>query len=395
MIATAAVLGAAAAAVAGTAVASSGGTAQAAAPIVLGNVGSYSSPFGAPGGVKQGLTTWMKWVNDHGGINGHKVVIKFKDDAGDPTKALTAVKSLIDDDKVIAIIDPVSFATSWQSYATSKGVPTITSSGGLYGSGLAFSAGTTQNEFSISFPKAAKLGKVKSYALLYCAELAVCKQAGIAQGKQARALGLKYTEAAVSGSAPDYTAVCLSLKNAGVDGVMLGVVTNTSVRIAESCVRQGYHPQWVTSGAALSKAVEQSPAMDNVVAVLNSFPWFASDNPAMREFQTALKKYYPKITSDAVNYDAGLSSAWTAGKAFEKAAASLGDTPTSADLVKGLLTIKNDTLQGLAPALTFHVASPPANWANYQQPASPCFFLIQLKNGKWTKPYGRATYSAC
>jgi branched-chain amino acid transport system substrate-binding protein len=364
-------------------------------PILIGNIGSYSGvAASATGGIKPGLTVWERWVNAHGGIAGHPVKITFIDDAGDPTKALTGVQELILQDHVVALLDPDSIATSWQTFATSHSVPTITANG-LFGSGLAFSAGTTALSFSRSFPRAAHLGGGKSYALVYCAELAVCKDAATPQQQQAQQLGMSFTSTAVSGSAPDYTATCLSLKSAGVDSVDLGSFTNTDIRVAQDCARQSYHPLWVTSGAALSRAITQTTAMDGVSAVLLDFPWFESDTPATKVFQAALKKYAPGIQKDPLNYNANLSGAWAAGKVFEKAAAGTGAKPSTAAILKGLYTIKNDTFGGLTPPLTFAPKTPASSASGYSQPEVQCFFLIQWKNGVWGKPFGRKKYIAC
>jgi branched-chain amino acid transport system substrate-binding protein len=70
---------------------------------------------------------------------------------------------------------------------------------------------------------------------------------------------------------------------------------------------------------------------------------------------------------------------WVSGKLVERAAAALtADRPTSAQLLAGLWTVKNDTLGGLTSPLTFTA----------NQPATPtsCGFLITIKAGTWISP---------
>ena len=56
---------------------------------------------------KQGIDMAVKEVNGKGGINKKKVRIIFEDDQGEPEKAVTAVRKLINVDKVSAIIGPM------------------------------------------------------------------------------------------------------------------------------------------------------------------------------------------------------------------------------------------------------------------------------------------------
>jgi hypothetical protein len=53
---------------------------------------------------------------------------------------------------------------------------------------------------------------------------------------------------------------------------------------------------------------------------------------------------------------------------------------TSADLLKGLYTIKGNNLNGLSGA--------PLTFIEGQKKLVNCFFYIQLKGAKWGAPYG-------
>ncbi len=53
-----------------------------------------------------------KEINAAGGINGHKLVLHMEDSVGENTRAVNAVKKLINSDKVCAIIGPSRSGTS-------------------------------------------------------------------------------------------------------------------------------------------------------------------------------------------------------------------------------------------------------------------------------------------
>ena len=53
-----------------------------------------------------------KEINDAGGINGHKLVLHLEDTVGENTRAVNAVKKLINNDKVCTIIGPSRSGTS-------------------------------------------------------------------------------------------------------------------------------------------------------------------------------------------------------------------------------------------------------------------------------------------
>ena len=72
--------------------------------IVIGGVGPITGPAAYIGlGGRDGLAMAVKEINAAGGINGRKIKLIFEDDGHSPSKALGAVKKLIDQDKVLMI----------------------------------------------------------------------------------------------------------------------------------------------------------------------------------------------------------------------------------------------------------------------------------------------------
>ncbi len=81
---------------------------QAADPIKIGSVLRLSA--GAEDGLpaKRGVELAVSAINKAGGINGRKLEVIFEDEKDSPTNAVNAVQKLINVDKVVAIIGPMT-----------------------------------------------------------------------------------------------------------------------------------------------------------------------------------------------------------------------------------------------------------------------------------------------
>jgi branched-chain amino acid transport system substrate-binding protein len=81
---------------------------QAADPIKIGSVLRLSA--GAEDGIpaKRGVELAVAEINQAGGINGRKLEVIFEDEKDSPTSAVNAVQKLINVDKVVAIIGPMT-----------------------------------------------------------------------------------------------------------------------------------------------------------------------------------------------------------------------------------------------------------------------------------------------
>lgn len=72
--------------------------------IKIGAILDFTGPYKSAGVLmRSGIETYFKYVNDHGGINGRKVVLYFEDNQSNPPTSLAAANKLIFNDKVLAI----------------------------------------------------------------------------------------------------------------------------------------------------------------------------------------------------------------------------------------------------------------------------------------------------
>ena len=96
--------------------------------IVLGQAAPLDGPASALGlDMKQGLLAAFDEANRGGGVKGRKIELISRDDGYEPEKSIAAVKSLIADDKVFALVGPVGTPTSvaTQPIAAEAGLPFV------------------------------------------------------------------------------------------------------------------------------------------------------------------------------------------------------------------------------------------------------------------------------
>ena len=353
-----------------------------ASTIVVGNVGDYSGIVGSvlhQGGPMAQVVA--RYINDNGGLNGHPVKMLVADAAGDPSRALSIVRDMVENKGVVAFVGNlwVLSASGARSYVEEKKIPVI---GGDVATAMWFQSPMFFPQAS-SFPTMA-VGSVKTMADLgykkialgYCAEVEACKIYHDEGTRRAASVGAQivYT-AQVSLAQPDYTAECLQAQRSGAQALMLGVDSTALSRFARSCFQQGFKVPIVTASLATIASTTKDPNLEGLLSPVGTFPYVANDLPAEREYAAALARYAPTLEQAS-----STSAVWTSGALLREISKSLPATVTSADLLKGLYQIKGNTLGGIAPPLTF-VEGKPA-------PDFTCYFIQKIVGGKFTAPQG-------
>jgi len=347
-------------------------------PIVVGTICSCSGAQSAVlAKVSEGNKAWAASVNAAGGINGHPVKLIVKDDGGDPAKGLAAAKELVGADKVMAIVGSTSLTTAvWAKTVDAAGVPVV---GGIPGE-APFASDPDFFPSGSSIPIAifgqlseAKAAGKKKFGVLYCAESPICAQLEPITKALAGIVGIDTFTAKVSATAPNYTAPCLALKDAGVDALYVAHNSTVVDRVVNGCVQQTYKPLNVVSSTTVGSDSLKNPNFEGADVVSSTAFYTDTSIPAIQDFQDAVFAFDPKL-KDTPLFNTNTLSAWAGGKLFEAAAAKAKLSPTSApaDVKKGLYALKDETLGGIAPPLNF-VADKPAFPA--------CYFVASVADG--------------
>jgi branched-chain amino acid transport system substrate-binding protein len=362
--------------------ASSGSAVASGSDLVIGTIGDFSGPAGQPSHLA-GLQAWVDSVNAAGGIKGRQIKLIVEDDHGDATKSQAEIRQLVQVDHVLAIVSPEASGTEsgWASYVRQQHVAVVGGEADTpewFTNPSFFPSGSTVLTSLEMQAYAVKAAGKSTFGVVYCAEVAACKNSVPALQGYAKALHLDMSaSAAIAIAAPTYTAQCLAARQANAQAIVIDASYLAGTRFAPACAQQGYSPVYVIpSGSFDNKYLQLSQAEGAYVPTTNAL-WFAS-TPAVNQFKQAMAKYEPG-TALGPNPISG----WTGGVLFGAVAAHLPARPTAAGVFTALYALpKNDTLNGLAPPLNFHSGAPASQVT--------CFFMAQIKGGALTAPMGTA-----
>ncbi|HYH49407.1 MAG TPA: ABC transporter substrate-binding protein [Acidimicrobiia bacterium] len=360
-------------------------------PAHIASVGTYSGPAASTlKPVLDGAQLWVKYINSKGGLNGHPVKLAVYDDGGDPARHRAQVQEAVEQRKVVAFLANAEALTGQGSndYIASHRVPVIGVDGGWdfpYDNPMYFLQHPSGEPLYLSFVLSAAQQLVpagkKKLATLTCQEAQACGVVSRLWKDRAAGLGLELVyQARASIAQPDYTAECLAARNAGAEGFFVLLDGNGVGRLAASCARQGYKPQYALATTVILDRFKDDPNLDGAIGGTDVMPWFQTGTPAADEFQGALK-----VFGGGLPPGVGMVTGWTAGKLLERAAGTtLSEPPTSESVLRGLWTIKDDNLGGLTYPLTFAEGA--------KSVRKTCWFSLRVKDGKWSSPDGNRQF---
>jgi branched-chain amino acid transport system substrate-binding protein len=348
------------------------------APIVVGDICSCTGPLGAGAlPTTAVLQSWAKWVNAHGGIDGHDVTLVVKDDGSNQGVAISDAKELIAA-HAVAIADNSITGEAWGSYARAARIPVV-GLGGTWDYPDYFVTGTTVGNYYGALAVAAKKSGAKKFGLVVCAEVAACTGAKAPTAAALHKVGIKLTYfTTISFAAPNYTAECLATEESGANIIEVGDAASVIQHFMQDCATQGYRPKLVESLTVYNNW-PQTASFNNTIAMMPTYPW-PFHTAVTKEMYAALAKYAPGTASNP-DFSGTSAAAWVDGIMIQTALqlSNPGKTVTAADVLEGLYKFHGETLGGLVPPTTFHKG---------KVSTSACAFFLGIKNGKFTSPLG-------
>ena len=354
--------------------------------MTIGSVGTLSGPVGAF--IKDSVFTvgvWVKWVNGRGGLNGHPVRHIIADDSGDPARYNSLVRQMVEVQGVIAFLfNSIGFAGGDLSYVNSKRVPIIGHEGGSdlgYESPMVFTPWPAGTPYSYGLlgslsRVAVPAGKTK-LASLACSDVKLCDIFDkMWTGPAAKELGFEVVyRARPSLTQPDFTAECISARQAGAQAIILGLDNNSVLRVGRSCARQGYKPIFGMADGLAMPSIAADPNMDGTVVGTKVAPWPGRDIPGLAELHQAFEAIVPGVEPSGAS-----GPAWVSAKVFEAAGRNLPDHPTAGDVLNGLWSLSGETVGGMTYPLSFAKGQTSARRS--------CWGVVTVTGGKFVASQG-------
>jgi branched-chain amino acid transport system substrate-binding protein len=351
---------------------------------VFGSFGVEAGPLGTISGpAAPAIRAWVADVNSRGGLAGHPVRVILADDGGDPARAQAVVRQMVERDKVVAFLYPYAIGTLVPvlPYLEEKGIPVLGQMGAEtladYSTAVfqPFMAADKGTAWGFMLSLAAQTEK-KKIGILWCREVAACAlvKDGIRKLSGYKGLEVVY-DAQISFAQPDYTAEVLRAQQAGVEILMTFADIATVNRVAQSSHRQNYHPiQSATHNMQHSEALNYADELDGLLTYSRIPPF---NSPKMAPYMKAMRTYQPKAPIGELG-----GAAYVMGQLLEaKVAPLLDDDPSPAEITEAMYTLKNETLGGLLPGITFPRQKD-------RSTVNLCVISVTFKDKKFLTPTG-------
>lgn len=238
--------------------------------IKIGNTAATSGAY-APVGVpfNAGIESYLKMINEKGGVNNRKITFKHTDDEFDPVKGKAMLTNLIEDEKVFAIVGhfgtPVVGATLED--LKDSGIPAVyfaTGIGQLYNDkaegrdrGIFPVQPIYKTEGQIMVARAVGDFKAKKIGVIYTNDDAGKDLLWGAQQK-AKELGAEVVVEQVTAGATDVSSAVTTIKNANVDFIIAASIQATFPTIVKELAAQGVNKGVITTYVNVSPVVAKT-----------------------------------------------------------------------------------------------------------------------------------------
>jgi branched-chain amino acid transport system substrate-binding protein len=358
----------------------SGATAQAGTPITIGVSVSLTGDFSGDGkALVQGYDLWAQDENAKGGLLGHKVTMKYVDDASSAQQVVTNYQNLISQDKVALVFGPfsslltipASTVTNRFGYAFPEpagGGPSVFTRG-IHSLFFVQPAAVEDNLVSFTQWVLSLPASQRPTTAAYSTEDDPFTQP---QVDRARALleaaGVKTLSYKVyPAEATDWTPLAQQVIAANADVVILGTQEPDGVAFIKAFQQQNYNPKALIETAGPDQGADFSGKVGvaNTAGVMVPAGWYASAKTSGNaKFVTEFTAKYGGAPGD-ISGDA--AEAYSVGQVVDQAATKANSIANSA-LITALHSGTYQTLQG---PMAFDATGKP-NGAT---------FLVQWQNG--------------
>lgn len=243
-------------------------------PIKVGMYGTFSGPIGDLIGKanRNGVILATEEINASGGVLGRKIELVERDDQVNPAVATAAVKEMIENQKVVAVLGPslTAMAELTTGLTNAKGIPHIVNGAlgnrvnelfGDYPENYIFRIGlgetlqaTAMVQLAVEFKKFNKVALIHDASAHGQGGKKRVERAMELRGKKLVSVGV------VNPKELDYTAQVKAAKDAGAEAVLVFTLGGEALKIKKAMDAMNWKPEYIGShavlGARFSKTME-------------------------------------------------------------------------------------------------------------------------------------------
>jgi branched-chain amino acid transport system substrate-binding protein len=264
--------------------------------------GAYGAVFAT---ISQTTEAYFNYINDtQGGVCGRKIVYKVEDNGDEPAKGMEAVRKLVEQDKVFAMVGSLGDGAhpgTWD-YLNEKGVPDILNSIGSH----MFGADPQGHPWTVQMIPSFRIEGV--FFGQYISENLPGKKVAVLYPNIA--MGTDHLQGVKQGLDPDknevvseqsfeMTAVSISsqvtnMKNSGAEVATSVAPPGFTSQAIKQADRMGWHPQWMISynnSDEMMFLFASPELLDGAISfqALKLAAW--TDEPAVAEHHRIMKEY--------------------------------------------------------------------------------------------------------
>ena len=337
--------------------------------IKIGHTNPYSGPASAYGTIGRSEAAYFKMINDQGGINGRKINFISLDDGYSPPRTVEQVRKLVEEEQVLLLFQSLGTPsnTAIHKYMNAKKVPQ-----------LFVSTGATKWGDPQNFPWT--MGWQPNYqteAHLYAkyllqnkpaAKIAVLYQnddygkdylKGLRDGLGRQADRLIVSAVSYEVTDPTVDSQIVTLQGSGADALFIFATPKFAAQAIRKTYDVGWKPMMFLNNVSSSVASVLQPAgLEKSVGLVTALyfkdptdPQWAND-PAMKEWQVMMKKYYPDGNlSDGLNV-----FGYLAAQTLVQVLKQCGDELTRENLMRQAANLRDLALPMLLPGIKINTS---------------------------------------
>ena len=364
--------------------------------ILIGGTFPLSGSASLYGAIPVAEKAYFDYVNDtRGGVNGRKINFKYVDDGYDASQTVPAIRQLVEQDKVFAIVNALGTAPGLavRDYLNERKVPQVLLATGDSFWGFQYKKYPWTIGYNPSYPGEGTIFAKHILSKTPQAKVGVLMQndpfgqqllAGLRRGFAPNSKSRIVDVEPVDVTAPDVSQQLLKLKASGADTLIIFTTPSPSIKAFVTAAKINWHPQiyvsYVSASPLFMGAIAKAAGAAAVEGtVTTSYAKDATNpdaqnDPGVKLFLQIMAKYYPKGNIADANLIYAMSVAWTAVNALQRA----GKTPTR----QGFMNALTSTNTAANPFLLKGV--------RLQTSKTDHFFIEDLTLTKWANGHWNA-----